>query len=762
MAESILAIHKLENCGVFCRVTNHPQFGQYNLIYGANGSGKSTFSRIFKSINDGAFVEALESYSSIKLQIRLENGDTVDGTSCEQLQGKIAVFNEDFITKTLNLDQANAEPLYYLGEEQGELLSEYNQAKDRVDGLSESLDEKKLELRRIQNEQDEKLRDRGRLISQTLGLRTFNKRHLEGLIGELENSDEPASACILSSSEEEEYLLIAQHGSNDKSYKEAFSFQTATVQGLSSSASSILQRNILYDAIDELEEDPDLRAWANKGFALHANKPDCAFCGSKITNERRERLNKYFNEAYSSLNEEVNSLNAELDEAISILKSIRLYNKDELYNDHRHDYEVQVASWYAVRSELINQIKRIQSLLSLKKSSPSQIPDCINDDTFSQACASFMAGQEGINQIIEKHNSDYEDFDTKRESAVLKMKQHYAATIIDEYKVRKRAISLLEQTVKAKTEELDHARIALKELDAKLQDHHLAESELNDLLRLFLGRQDIRLETQDKGYRITRYGETAKNLSEGEKTAIAFTYFVAKMREKNFDLTESIVVVDDPISSLDIHSLYSVGTFIRLHLAKAKQLFVLTHNQSFLREMHGFFNGSRNIDKKSYLTIACTKDQDGVRKSKIRKMDNVLMRYDGAYLFLFKELLGAHKTYERSAGDVSEDDLDVTIRIPNVARKVLETFLIFKFPGKHQGGALSIFNYAKDLNINFPREKLSSLDRLLNRGSHGDDKGMSEVNLFNRYEMPNVISSVLEFISCSDQIHYDNMIQACK
>lgn len=761
MAESILAIHKLENCGVFCRIANHPQFSQYNLIYGANGSGKSTLSRIFKSINDGAFVEALESYSSIKLQIRLENGDTVDGTSSELLRGKIAVFNEDFISKTLNLDQANAEPLYYLGEEQGELLSEYNQVKDRVDALSESLDEKKLELRRLHNEQDEKLRDRGRLISQTLSQRTFNKRHLEGLIGELESSDEPASACILSSSEEEEYLLIAQHGSNDKSYKEAFSFQVATVQDLSSSAGSILQRNILYDAIDELEKDPDLRAWANKGFALHANRPDCTFCGSKITNERRERLNKYFNEAYSSLNGEVNSLNAELGEVISNLESIRLYNKDELYNDHRQDYEVQVASWYAVRSELIDQIKRIQSLLSLKKSSPGQIPDCINDDTFTQACASFMAGQEGINQIVEKHNSDYEDFDTKRESAVLKMKQHYAATIIDEYKIRKRAISLLEQTVKAKTEELDQARIALKELDAKLQDHHLAESELNDLLRLFLGRQDIRLETQDKGYRITRYGETAKNLSEGEKTAIAFTYFVAKMREKNFDLTESIVVVDDPISSLDIHSLYSVGTFIRLHLAEAKQLFVLTHNLSFLREMHGFFSRLKNVNK-TFLTIACTKDQDGVRKSKIHKMDNVLKRYDGAYLFLFRELLSAHKTYERSGGDVSEEDLDVTIRIPNVARKVLETFLIFKFPGNYEGGTLGIFNSAKDLNINFPKEKLSSLDRLLNRGSHGDDKGMSEVNLFNRYEMPNVISSVLEFIRHSDQIHYDNMIKACK
>ncbi|TOB48616.1 AAA family ATPase, partial [Vibrio parahaemolyticus] len=82
-----------------------------------------------------------------------------------------------------------------------------------------------------------------------------------------------------------------------------------------------------------------------------------------------------------------------------------------------------------------------------------------------------------------------------------------------------------------------------------------------------------------KGYKISRNGtgKLANNLSEGEKTAIAFVYFVTKLKEHDNDIKETIVVVDDPVSSFDSNHLFHSYSFLKKHCENAKQLFVMTH-----------------------------------------------------------------------------------------------------------------------------------------------------------------------------------------
>ena len=70
----------------------------------------------------------------------------------------------------------------------------------------------------------------------------------------------------------------------------------------------------------------------------------------------------------------------------------------------------------------------------------------------------------------------------------------------------------------------------------------------------FLRKEDI------KGYEIIRNntGVHDADLSEGEKTAIAFVYFITKLKENDNKITESIIVVDDPVSSFDSNHLFHV------------------------------------------------------------------------------------------------------------------------------------------------------------------------------------------------------------
>lgn len=75
-------------------------------------------------------------------------------------------------------------------------------------------------------------------------------------------------------------------------------------------------------------------------------------------------------------------------------------------------------------------------------------------------------------------------------------------------------------------------------------------------------------------------------LSEGDKSALAFSFFLATLLEDKTNLPKKILLFDDPISSFDrSRQLVTVKILHRL-AAQAKQLFVLTHNLSFAGEFY--------------------------------------------------------------------------------------------------------------------------------------------------------------------------------
>lgn len=64
----------------------------------------------------------------------------------------------------------------------------------------------------------------------------------------------------------------------------------------------------------------------------------------------------------------------------------------------------------------------------------------------------------------------------------------------------------------------------------------------------------------------TDTGKIAENLSEGEKNFIAFLYFqqlVFGRESADGDTREKIVVIDDPVSSMDSSALFIVSAQIR-------------------------------------------------------------------------------------------------------------------------------------------------------------------------------------------------------
>ena len=118
-------------------------------------------------------------------------------------------------------------------------------------------------------------------------------------------------------------------------------------------------------------------------------------------------------------------------------------------------------------------------------------------------------------------------------------------------------------------------------------------------------------------------GQPAKLLSEGERSFIAFLYFYHLVHGgwKKEDLKKGkIVVVDDPVSSMDSGVLFIVGTFVNKLIEDCycdgkdlniKQIFVLTHNPYFHKEVsHKYETSDDELVRKSAFFFVRKSDEN--------------------------------------------------------------------------------------------------------------------------------------------------------
>ena len=160
-------------------------------------------------------------------------------------------------------------------------------------------------------------------------------------------------------------------------------------------------------------------------------------------------------------------------------------------------------------------------------------------------------------------------------------------------------------------------------------------------------------------------------LSEGEITFITFLYFLqlTKGATNEESITEDrILVIDDPISSLDSNVLFIVSTLIKELISKIKnntgsiqQLILLTHNVYFHKEV-SFINGRTQENKETNFWV--------LRKN---KKTTTIQPYEiknpikSSYDLLWQEI----KNRGNNSG----------ITIQNILRRIIENY--FKILGKY-------------------------------------------------------------------------------
>ena len=297
-------------------------------------------------------------------------------------------------------------------------------------------------------------------------------------------------------------------------------------------------------------------------------------------------------------------------------------------------------------------------------------------------------------------------------------------------------------------------------------------------LTRILGRSELRFELLPGGkqYRITRLGKPARDLSAGERTAITLIHFLESVKRADIRAGKAIVVIDDPVSSLDGGTAMGISTYIwseTVSKSHVEQIFLLTHNFEFFRQwdiqIKGLPGKRGSANKRGYPSncYELTAPHQNVNGNPTRvpefhfwpPSEDARLKVRSAYHHAF--ISTAHAYLALDADPKMEQKLDALLLYPNVLRRMLETFLAFKRPAsvgdftntmRDIGAVLEEAQYEGDADA-----LRLQLTRFTHSNSHADSPE-TDVTV-DPDEIGATIAAVFTFMNAIDQEHFRGLCE---
>lgn len=675
----ITKINKIKDFGVLKNFNGSalPEFKTFNLIYGWNYSGKTTLSRVFRCLEKGKLHD-----DYLTATFEMENA-TAKYDNTFAVKPNIRVFNSDFVKENLKWDADNIEPIFLLGAENIELQTELKQKENDLATAQTELAEANRLRTDKQNRLNTALTNKARDITNLLSLgRTFDRDRLKQLVETVKGS---VASYTLSQSDFDKYKAQAISNEQKPPIGE-ITLSIADLATLKTEVETILQRQAAStNKIQKLLDSKPISDWVETGKSLHVGKTDCEFCGNTLPTDLLSKLNEHFSKDYDQLKADIEAkLNTLTASKINL--TIPFPTETAFYADILPDFRAKKS---LLETEITNFNNSIASLIKDLEGKRDKPFDKIEVTTFTDNKATLETALTNFNEVVKANDQRTAGFTTEKNAAIEKLKEHFAADFetTETYSAIQTQLTNEQAAIDAKGLAITRQKQAITLIKSQLDETVKGAGVVNDYLKIFFGKDDIQITpTTDKKFQLLRGTDVAKNLSEGEKTAIAFAYFTAKLEEQNNKIADTIIYIDDPISSLDSNHLFNIYSFIKntfyefkldpstnkkVHTAKCKQLFISTHNFDFHNLIFDWFK-DRSIGKGKQTFLMIERHKNSHKdESIIKENNNLLTVFNSEYAYLFS-LLHNFKTNP-------VDTYEFLYHLPNIARRFVETFLNFKY-----------------------------------------------------------------------------------
>ena len=348
-------------------------------------------------------------------------------------------------------------------------------------------------------------------------------------------------------------------------------------------------------------------AWIKQGMERYhiASKGKCPFCQQQLPASFEDDIKACFDEQFEKETHAISSLQAEYnDSATTLFVPISKIPESNISDAEIALYKDKLSALKGVIASNLELIAKKQQDYGIAYQLEPTKP--LLDD-LAKMITNF-------NQSIAEHNTIVSTKPAKQNECKKQVWELISYQLKDEIKSYNTSIATLNKELKNACQQYQNNALQIEDIERKiailLKNTVNTRDSIESINRLLKdsGFQGFYLQEKvntPNVYEVIRNdGSIASNLSEGEKNFIAFLYFYHQIKgsatpeEKN---PNKIVIIDDPVSSMDSGTLFIVSALIREMICVCennvqptdayvkdryiKQLFILTHNTYFHQEI---------------------------------------------------------------------------------------------------------------------------------------------------------------------------------
>ncbi|MEZ8988010.1 AAA family ATPase [Vibrio breoganii] len=552
-----------------------------NIIYGLNGSGKSTFSNYFYDRGNPKYNQCSHSV-----------GDA-----------SILVYNQSFIKENF-YDKDSLNGIFSLSKENKD-------AKEKVEAVTVEIEKLAKDKEALQKSIDaqEELITTAKLKAQEKAWEIKTNYSggdrvlefcLKGKMGGKEPLFNHLASIPLLQSKPTKTIATLKNEANAIDGDSATKY--AVLSQLSSYKLSDEDRDSLQEVIVGSEDSPVSKLilklqnsdWVSDGLKYIENLEDgqCPFCQSKtITDSFTKQIKDYFDESYQDSVNGIKSIESQYETTITQFPSLDEYKQTPFSAS-------SLADLTKYHGQVSNGLKSNLSSIRQKVSNPS-LRVILTD--VSDSVDRFNILIDKINKEIGEHNTRIDNSSAELEKIRNEfwsiLRYEYDLTISTFNDAKNKAVKVID----AKQKELNDKTGVETEKNAERVKYQKSTVNIEDAIRNInkglteIGIMDFHIEKYEEDlYRLVRTDTNDKifsSLSEGEKMIISFLYFRELFRGKQ-SATEGqvkkIAIIDDPVSSLSHIFVYNIGQLLKndfFNSTSVEQVFVLTHSLYFFYEL---------------------------------------------------------------------------------------------------------------------------------------------------------------------------------
>lgn len=748
------SIEKIKGLGVYqsySKPAGTQDFGIKNLIYGWNYSGKTTLSRLFAQLETKSPNPDL---SGCEFTLGTAD-DSITEKNFSRCSLSVRVFNSDFVRANLHFDGGSFNPILLLGKESEEAQRKIDQLSKRIqrsDHVQRKLD---VKFEALKTRIAQAKTDTAKFIRQHLKVDPYTATHLGQdlvAVGVLESK-------LLAEAELADAIELALTPDSKKPSTVEELHASPSIEDLHREAVTVLAATPSFsNTIKHLEENSSVERWVLGGLTLHTGAGTCEFCGNDMSQDRLEAFRAHFSKDLADHKERVEGLLARVKAGVF---SLSWPKAAELNSQFRESYTAGIKvlpsaidAFNLAIGALADEVQR-KADDSRKATAPTPLAVGLEKGIKDAVAA--------VNLVIKQNNELASNFAKARADALREARYHYvrqfeddqAAAGLEQQKARLAKWSARLKTYAARL------RPDISILQAQISQAQQGREKINERLASMLGSEAVQIQVvkdavgQDRFQLIRKTGAVAKNMSDGERTAVAFSYFLTKLQEiKPADFKETIVYIDDPISSLDANHIFQVTAAIRALFFKqqdknapwqttCKQLFISTHNFEFFNLLREIKPVASNKGARLYLIRRIAE-----KSSTLEDMPASLARYQSEYHFLFEVI---HRFHEAPDKTVHE----VLMLLPNAMRRFIELYTYSRLPGPKDSEHVD-----ERAEVLFGVERAKRIIKIFHYFSHGNTLDRLAGNNELIFDLEHAVKDLIDAITEKDKPHMDALIAA--